>query len=291
MRIECPACHTVTDATVARSDDDTITVACGACGHAEQAPTLAPTLAPTPAPTPAPTLTPTPAPTAAPTPAPTLTPTPAPTLAPTPAPTAATAASAPASEASEAQAATGDAQPRCPKCDTPRREGGPCPRCGLAPEHAAAWRPRPIEAPTEALGAAWAVCTATWSDLDAHERAATVALATRDFAWLAARYRDRIRTDGADPIASAQLDKLARRAQAALAATAVPSTTARPGRRVPVVAIVVAVVALAATGLYAAHLAQTRSAGTGRRRPVEPAVDTRPRPLPDATIEPAAPRR
>lgn len=179
---------------------------------------------------------------------------------------------------------------RCPKCDAARSATLPaCPRCGLAASHAAAWKVVDAEAPTASLGAAWAACEAAWDDPARHEQAAAAALATSDFGWLAKRYREVLRTRPDDPVATARLDVLTRRAQAALIATATPKPE-RATRKFPIVALIVVVAAIAGTALYAAHLGRDRDRSTGVRRPVEP---NRPgaRPLPAPAIEPAAPRR
>ncbi|MBL8621741.1 MAG: hypothetical protein JNK64_10570 [Myxococcales bacterium] len=179
---------------------------------------------------------------------------------------------------------------RCPKCDAPRSGSLPaCPRCGLATSHAAAWKAADAEAPTASLGAAWAACEAGWDDEARHEAAATAAFATSDYGWLAKRYREVLRTRPDDPVASARLDVLTRRAQAALMATATPKPE-RATRRFPMVALIVVVAAIAGTALYAAHLGRDRATSTGVRRPVEPNRPG-PRTLPEPAIEPAAPRR
>jgi hypothetical protein len=105
---------------------------------------------------------------------------------------------------------------RCRKCDAPRpRADQACPRCGLAPEHAEAWAARASLAPTGSLEAAWAEAEAAWEDPAAHERASAAALATNDFAWLAARYRAVLRARPADAIATYRLELLGKRAAAA----------------------------------------------------------------------------
>lgn len=182
--------------------------------------------------------------------------------------------------------------PRCPKCDAPRGGAAACPRCGLAPVHAERWQRRATIPPTATLGAAWAACEAAWTDDAVHERAATVALASRDFAWLASRYRDVLRLRPDDAIAQRRLDTLARRAQATLTATAAAPTAAPPKRRFPVLAVVVAAIAVAVTVAYASHLSRQREARTGRRRPVEPVAPYRPSLSPPGpAIEPAPGQR
>src|SRR5690242_20405278 len=71
-----------------------------------------------------------------------------------------------------------DDGPRCAKCEAPSTGDGPCPRCGLSPEHAEAWRARHSEPPTASLGAAWDAVIAAWSDEPTHDRAAAIATET-----------------------------------------------------------------------------------------------------------------
>ncbi|MEZ4402913.1 MAG: hypothetical protein R3B06_23025 [Kofleriaceae bacterium] len=184
-----------------------------------------------------------------------------------------------------------DPTPRCPKCDTPWVEQRPCARCGLAPARAAAWQAVQAVAPTAALDAAWAACEAAWTDDAVHERAAATALETRDYGWLAGRYRHVLRARPDDAVARARLDVLARRAQAALVATASPPTAARGVRKVPWVAIAVAVVALGAVAVYASYVARTHRQATGARRPALPAAPAAPRSLPGPSIEAPPPGR
>ena len=179
---------------------------------------------------------------------------------------------------------------RCPKCDAPRSATLPaCPRCGLAASHAAAWKVADAEAPTASLGAAWAACEAAWDDEARHEQAAAAAFATSDYGWLAKRYREVLRARPDDPVATARLEVLTRRAQAALMATATPKPE-RATRKFPMVALIVVVAAIAGTALYAAQLGRDRGTATGGRRPVEP-IRPGARPLPAPAIEPAAPGR
>lgn len=161
---------------------------------------------------------------------------------------------------------------RCRKCDAPRpRADQACPRCGLAPEHAEAWAARASLAPTGSLEAAWAEAEAAWEDPAAHERASAAALATNDFAWLAARYRAVLRARPADAIATYRLELLGKRAAAALTATADPRGPGA-GKRMSLIPVAVAVAAIAAGTIYAAYVTRQRVEATGRRRPVEPAV-------------------
>ncbi len=159
--------------------------------------------------------------------------------------------------------------PRCAKCEAPSSGGGPCPRCGLAPEHADAWRARAAEPPTASLGAAWDAVVAAWSDEPTHERAAAVAIETGDYAWLAARYRAIVRTRGDDAIARRQLDRLSRRAEATLRATAAPPADGVRAARIPWVVLVVAALVIGLGLVYARHVIGERDEQPGRVRPAE----------------------
>lgn len=165
------------------------------------------------------------------------------------------------------------AGPRCPKCEAPAVTDGPCPKCGLAPEHAARWRERAAEPPTASIGAAWDAAVAAWTDEQAHERAAIVAIATSDYAWLAARYRAVTRERPDDAIAHRQLARLSRRAEATLRATATaPAKERATSARVPY-AVLLAIVAVVAGGmLYAMHVIRQRTPDqdTGRVERIAP---------------------
>lgn len=162
------------------------------------------------------------------------------------------------------------ATPVCPKCEAPSTGVGPCPRCGLAPEHADAWRTRAALPPTASLGAAWDAALLAWSDEPTHERAAALAIETGDYAWLAARYRAIVRDRPDDAMARRQLDRLSRRAEATLLATASVRGPGLAAPRIPF-AVLIALVAVVGAGLlYAMYRVGQRDRETpGRVRPVE----------------------
>jgi|GEM_PF-3261672 len=173
------------------------------------------------------------------------------------------AAISPAAIASASTAAG----PRCPKCEAPTTGDGPCPRCGIAPEHARSWRGRATEPPTASLGTAWESTLAAWSEEAVHERAAAVATATGDYAWLAARYRAIVRDRPDDAMARRQLERLSRRAEATLRATAAaPRRERATSARIPY-AVVIAIVLVVAVGLLYARYAldQRDQESTGGR--------------------------
>ena len=160
----------------------------------------------------------------------------------------------------------------CPKCDATAGDG-PCPRCGLDPAHAATWQARAAEPPTAALGEAWEAALAAWSDEPAHERAAALALASGDYAWLAARYRAVQRERPDDAVARRQLDRLARRAEATLRATGgAPVRPRVTTARIPYTALVVIAVVIATGLFYAMHVLRQRpdDQPTGRIERIAP---------------------
>lgn len=160
----------------------------------------------------------------------------------------------------------------CPKCETAAPDEAPCPRCGLAPAHAAAWQARDEIAPTATIGAAWERIEAGWDDETVHERAAGLAIAGGELAWLASRYRGVLRARPEDAIAARQLARLSRRAEATLMATGSGRPTARATPRLPWGAVIAICLVVAGGTLYAMHVIQQRREAerqTDRVRPAE----------------------
>lgn len=172
-----------------------------------------------------------------------------------------------------AATAAAPAGPLCPKCEAPAAPDGPCPRCGLAPAHADAWRRRHAEPPTATIGAAWDAVQAAWSDEAVHERAASIAIAGGELAWLAARYRAVLRDRPGDAAARRQLDRLSRRAEATLRATASAGEVGlgRASPRLPIAVLLVIVLVVGGGLLYALHVIRERrdAVETRRARPAE----------------------
>lgn len=159
----------------------------------------------------------------------------------------------------------------CPKCETTAADDAPCPRCGLSPAHADAWRAREAIAPTATIGAAWEAVERAWDDEAAHERAAALAIAGGELAWLASRYRAVLRARPGDAAAERQLARLSRRAEATMVATASARAQVRPPGRVPWAALIAIALVIGMGTLYAMHVIRERrdAAREERARDVE----------------------
>jgi hypothetical protein len=126
----------------------------------------------------------------------------------------------------------------------------------------------------DAVREAWQRATEAWSDPARHDEVVQRVAAHRCYAWAAARYR----AHGHDPIATRQLERLRRAAEATLLASAtVRSDPATRPYRATVGVLAVLIVAIA-VGLIYAMVAREPSVRLGA--PAAPTVPTGPaRPL------------
>jgi hypothetical protein len=145
----------------------------------------------------------------------------------------------------------------CPKCGTAQRTADACRSCGLRADRMARYTAASSGASPE-LVAAWTACLSRWSDPDAHEDLATLAAAHGAYAWVAGRYRDRLRDEPGNATAAQRLGALTRITEASLRAGAAGHTDGRgggpPGHKPykNAITILVALVLLAAAGtIYA----------------------------------------
>ena len=142
----------------------------------------------------------------------------------------------------------------CPKCNTVQRPSEACRQCGLRADRMKGYASSADDAPP-ALTAAWANCLATWSDPEAHEELAKVAAAHGAYAWVARRYRDRLRDQPQNATAAQRLAAITRITEASLRASAAARPDGKSGGHKPyknAVTILVALVLLAAAGtIYA----------------------------------------
>lgn len=139
---------------------------------------------------------------------------------------------------------TSDA-PACPKCGTERRAGATaCATCGLTTDRMAAYRDARDAAIPEPLREAWDRAAAAWSEPARHDEVLRLVATHNAYAWAAARYRGH----GPGDVATRQLDRLRRAAEATLFASATVKPEARPYRAtvgllaVLIVAIVVGLI-------------------------------------------------
>lgn len=143
--------------------------------------------------------------------------------------------------------------------------GEACPRCGLTRARMAGWSEDASVAPT--LLAAWQACLADWNNLEAHDRAASLALTVTEQPWLARRYRAVLRERPDDEIASARLARVGKIAQAAVLASASTPTASR-FRRGSSAAMLLVMVALVAAGIvFVLYLARKHDADDTRSDP------------------------
>jgi hypothetical protein len=145
----------------------------------------------------------------------------------------------------------------CPKCGTVQRPADACRQCGLRADKMKGFSAAD-EAASPALTAAWAKCLATWSDPDAHEELAKVAAAHGAYAWVARRYRDRLREQPQNATAAQRLAAITRITEASLRAGAAVRPDAKGAGHKPyksALTILIALVLLAAAGTIYAMVA------------------------------------
>ena len=154
----------------------------------------------------------------------------------------------------------------CPKCGTVQRPADACRQCGLRADKMKSFSAADDTAPP-ALTAAWAKCLATWSDPDAHEELAKVAAAHGAYAWVARRYRDRLREHPGNATAAQRLAAITRITEASLRASAAvrPDPKGAAGHKPykNAITILVALVLLAAAGtIYAMVTSPSEDTGS-----------------------------
>jgi hypothetical protein len=162
----------------------------------------------------------------------------------------------------------------CPKCGTVQRPSDACRQCGLRADKMKSFSTVDDNAPP-ALTTAWANCLAAWSDPDAHEELAKVAAAYGAYAWVARRYRDRLRDQPSNATAAQRLAAITRITEASLRAGAAvrPDARGAAGHKPykNVVTILVALVLLAAAGtIYAMVTTPSEDSAAPAPIPIQP---------------------
>ncbi len=174
----------------------------------------------------------------------------------------------------------GDAEPRCPKCQTPVGQRRACPTCGLAAERMATFAAaRDVASP--ALEACWQAALDAWTEQARHDAFVQAAAGAGAFAFAAGKYQEATRARPDDPIAPRQLARVRRTAEAAMLASAQVRHVEQKPYRSATAVLVLLVVALVAGGVYATFLRNTRGVAGAEvaPRPVAPAPRG-PRPAP-----------
>ncbi|HTJ44899.1 MAG TPA: hypothetical protein VL463_22485 [Kofleriaceae bacterium] len=147
----------------------------------------------------------------------------------------------------------------CPKCGVVQRPADACRSCGLLasrmPDFVAT-----EDLPAAEVAAGWAACEAAWNDNAAHEALARLASAHNAYAYVARRYRERVKKNADDSIAAGRLAAITRMTEASLRAGAtarndraplVPGAPPRKPYRASLTVLVMLVVLVAAGTVYA----------------------------------------
>ncbi len=115
--------------------------------------------------------------------------------------------------------APGEPSMTCPKCDDEQPPRPACRSCGLLADRMADFvRDRDAKVPAE-VTAAWDAVGTSWEDEAAHDRFVRAVSTALAYPWAAQRYRDALRLRSDDPIATEQLARLGRMAEATLLVT------------------------------------------------------------------------
>lgn len=171
-------------------------------------------------------------------------------------------ASLPLAAASERGERAADDVRRCPKCHAAVGERAACPGCGLAAERMAGFSAsRAAEIPEE-VRAAWHAALAGWEVQARHDAFVQAVAASGSFAWAAGQYQDERRRRPGDAVATRQLERVRRTAEAAMLASAAVRQDQKTPYRSATAILVMLVVVLVAGALYATFMRDTRAPGT-----------------------------
>jgi len=159
-----------------------------------------------------------------------------------------------------------EARDVCPKCGAARTATAACASCGLAVARMAGYADAREAGVPDVVRDAWRRVTEAWSDAARHDELLRVVSLHDSYAWAAGRYRTR-----RDDIATRQLDRLRRAAEATLLASAsarpdAQSAPYRATRGVLMVLIVAVVVGL----IYAMVIRSRGATPPARPLPVQP---------------------
>ena len=154
----------------------------------------------------------------------------------------------------------------CPKCGAARTSAQACAACGLSVARMADYADAREAGVPDAVREAWRRVTEAWSDSARHDELLRVVALHDSYAWAAGRYRTR-----RDDIATRQLDRLRRAAEATLlaSATARPDASTAPYRATRGV-LMVLIVAVVVGLIYAMVIRSRGATPPARPVPVQP---------------------
>jgi len=138
--------------------------------------------------------------------------------------------------------------PTCPKCGAKRRDADKaCRSCGIAVDRMAAFEAARDAAVPDVVRAAWTKATEGWDEPARHDELLRLVATNNCYAWAAGQYRTRH-----DVVATRQLDRLRRAAEATMLAGA----TVRAGKepkpyRATTAILAMMIISIAAGLLYA----------------------------------------
>jgi ribosomal protein L40E len=140
-----------------------------------------------------------------------------------------------------------DATPMtCPKCGSLQSIAVACRKCGLTTTLMPKFRELDADSQPASVTQAWIAAELNWDDPGKHEKFAAAVVDANAFAYAARQYRAAAAKRPGDVIATTQIERLRKMAEAALKATAVqrPEKTPMPfkGATMVLVACIVAVV-------------------------------------------------
>lgn len=151
---------------------------------------------------------------------------------------------------------------RCPKCDALVGGRAACPGCGLASSRMAGFSAsRDADVP-DSVRAAWAAVTESpemWAVQARHDAFVQLVAASSVFAWAAGQYQDVRRRRPDDAIATRQLERVRRTAEASMLATTTVREVKQSPYRSATAILVMLVVVLVAGALYATFMREARS--------------------------------
>ncbi|MDQ3337933.1 MAG: hypothetical protein M4D80_22450 [Myxococcota bacterium] len=157
----------------------------------------------------------------------------------------------------------------CPKCGAARDDARTsCAACGLAHDKMAAFEKARAAVP-DALGLAWDRAVENWDDKAHHDEVLRLVTQHDTYAWAAARYRDRLRAKPDDAVATAQLERVRRAAEATMMANAASRKVKTPEPYRATMAILALLIIMIVAGLVYA-MSRTGDADEGRRDPTPP---------------------
>jgi ribosomal protein L40E len=156
----------------------------------------------------------------------------------------------------------------CPKCGAVQALAVACRKCGLQSTRMRSYRETESAVQDPAVTAAWAACMEAWDDPGRHEKFTAAVVEASAFAFAARQYRGVAASRPDDLIATAQIERLRKMAEAALRVTATrrPEAAEQPYKKATLV-LIACLVAIAFGLLYA--FITRKDAASGELTPVE----------------------